>query len=122
MSASGQQQEGKQAAVEQDDATPNGVVEIDERRLKMERLRAEGIDPYPHVSLLGDRTLIKDVLAAHDAAAREAGEHSELRHHVAGRVISRRGHGKTSFIDLRDLRSEERRVGKECRSRWSPYP
>ena len=24
-------------------------------------------------------------------------------------------HGKTT------LRSEERRVGKECRSRWSPY-
>jgi len=23
--------------------------------------------------------------------------------------------------DLSDLRSEERRVGKECRSRWSPY-
>src|SRR5690349_23457302 len=22
---------------------------------------------------------------------------------------------------LRELRSEERRVGKECRSRWSPY-
>ena len=22
---------------------------------------------------------------------------------------------------LSDLRSEERRVGKECRSRWSPY-
>ena len=22
---------------------------------------------------------------------------------------------------LRNLRSEERRVGKECRSRWSPY-
>ena len=22
---------------------------------------------------------------------------------------------------LRPLRSEERRVGKECRSRWSPY-
>src|SRR2546421_5267307 len=22
---------------------------------------------------------------------------------------------------LKDLRSEERRVGKECRSRWSPY-
>ena len=22
---------------------------------------------------------------------------------------------------LRDMRSEERRVGKECRSRWSPY-
>ena len=22
---------------------------------------------------------------------------------------------------VRDIRSEERRVGKECRSRWSPY-
>ena len=44
---------------------PDGVVEIDERRAKMERLRAEGIDPYPHVSL-PDRTLIADVLAAHD--------------------------------------------------------
>ena len=22
---------------------------------------------------------------------------------------------------LKDMRSEERRVGKECRSRWSPY-
>ena len=26
-----------------------------------------------------------------------------------------------SVKDRRDLRSEERRVGKECRSRWSPY-
>ena len=28
-----------------------------------------------------------------------------------------------SFVkmDFSDLRSEERRVGKECRSRWSPY-
>ena len=26
-----------------------------------------------------------------------------------------------SEIDLIQQRSEERRVGKECRSRWSPY-
>src|SRR5258706_14061259 len=26
-----------------------------------------------------------------------------------------------SFADLNTYRSEERRVGKECRSRWSPY-
>src|ERR1044071_1643322 len=25
------------------------------------------------------------------------------------------------FLDLRTKRSEKRRVGKECRSRWSPY-
>ena len=24
-------------------------------------------------------------------------------------------------VDTDDVRSEERRVGKECRSRWSPY-
>ena len=24
-------------------------------------------------------------------------------------------------VDVKDMRSEERRVGKECRSRWSPY-
>ena len=31
-------------------------------------------------------------------------------------LIGRNGAGKTTL-----LRSEERRVGKECRSRWSPY-
>src|SRR2546430_6706888 len=29
--------------------------------------------------------------------------------------------GASETILLRDGRSEERRVGKECRSRWSPY-
>src|SRR3712207_4998808 len=27
----------------------------------------------------------------------------------------------TDILDYRNRRSEERRVGKECRSRWSPY-
>src|SRR2546425_2036301 len=26
-----------------------------------------------------------------------------------------------ALVAVRELRSEERRVGKECRSRWSPY-
>jgi lysyl-tRNA synthetase class 2 len=81
----------------------DGAVEIDERRAKMERLKAEGIDPYPPVSLWETRTRIADVLAAHDPAELGEGEHPELRYHVAGRVISRRGHPKTSFLDLRDL-------------------
>src|SRR5256885_9098388 len=34
--------------------------------------------------------------------------------HVVGVVVP-------SSIDHDELRSEERRVGKECRSRWSPY-
>ena len=28
---------------------------------------------------------------------------------------------KNFETDINTLRSEERRVGKECRSRWSPY-
>ena len=26
-----------------------------------------------------------------------------------------------NWVSYREIRSEERRVGKECRSRWSPY-
>ena len=84
------------------DGVGEGAVEFDERRAKMERLRAEGIDPYPPVSM-PDRTLIADVLSAHDADALDHGEHPELSYHVAGRLISRRGHGKTAFLDVRDL-------------------
>ena len=29
--------------------------------------------------------------------------------------------GQSVAISMNELRSEERRVGKECRSRWSPY-
>ena len=36
---------------------------------------------------------------------------------VRGTVIMPNGLGKSKIV----LRSEERRVGKECRSRWSPY-
>ena len=31
------------------------------------------------------------------------------------------GHHVPFLPYILDLRSEERRVGKECRSRWSPY-
>src|SRR5256885_12224165 len=31
------------------------------------------------------------------------------------------GHSRGTGMDVRPHRSEERRVGKECRSRWSPY-
>ena len=30
-------------------------------------------------------------------------------------------YGLTAYVDTEYQRSEERRVGKECRSRWSPY-
>ena len=38
-------------------------------------------------------------------------------------VIKQRDPSDTlgGILDISVLRSEERRVGKECRSRWSPY-
>jgi lysyl-tRNA synthetase class 2 len=94
------------AAEAQPDGAPAETderAEFDERRAKMQRLRAEGIDPYPPVSLWNTRTRIADVLAAHDPATLERGEHPELSYQIAGRIISRRGHGKTAFLDIRDL-------------------
>src|ERR1700719_3889263 len=78
------------------------VADFGARRAKIERLRAEGVDPYPHVRL-PDRTKVAGVLAAHDPSQLTAGEHEDMPYHVAGRLVSRRGHGKTSFLDLRDL-------------------
>src|SRR3712207_9520317 len=46
----------------------------------------------------------------HDVFSTPAHHHSGAKDHV-GRVSGTIG----------SLRSEERRVGKECRSRWSPY-
>ena len=43
--------------------------------------------------------------------------------HVSGKFWQQQPlvlHARHSFVTLRQ-RSEERRVGKECRSRWSPY-
>src|SRR2546429_694241 len=76
--------------------------------------------PRPYSFAL-PRTMFDTILVA--AAAREGAIVRESltvesvvfdRNTVAG-VFARSGNGK------RETRSEERRVGKECRSRWSPY-
>src|SRR5260370_35645311 len=44
-----------------------------------------------------------------------------LTHNPALKVPDIRGNVLTRIQKLAEKRSEERRVGKECRSRWSPY-
>ena len=65
MSTSEQQEREDPAkpeeAAEENGSAPvaeEGVVEFDERRAKMERMREEGIDPYPPVTLWGRRRRI----------------------------------------------------------------
>ena len=72
-----------------------------ERLAKTERLRAQGIEPFPHIPS-AERTPIAELYAAHDPAELRAGEHRDFAYRLAGRLISRRGHGKTTFLDLRD--------------------
>ena len=40
---------------------------------------------------------------------------------VVGNAMTRGNPAVEYMLDARLRRSEERRVGKECRSRWSPY-
>src|SRR5207253_8584949 len=47
-----------------------------------------------------------------------AGQQLKLSGHVTGRFIM----GASAGAMIVPLRSEERRVGKECRSRWEPDP
>jgi lysyl-tRNA synthetase class 2 len=72
-----------------------------ERTAKADRMRAQGVEPFPHIRS-GERAEIASLHAAHDPTVLETGEHPRLAYRLAGRLISRRGHGKTTFMDLRD--------------------
>ncbi len=70
------------------------------RRRKLEALEASGVDPFPNgydvdaaVGALGAR------YADHDAEQLDAAAEATR---VAGRIVSSRAHGKTSFADLSD--------------------
>jgi lysyl-tRNA synthetase class 2 len=68
------------------------------RRAKLERLRADGIEPFPHQ--FSGVEAIADVLAQHAALA--AGEETEVTHRLAGRISARRDSGRAAFLDLVD--------------------
>jgi lysyl-tRNA synthetase class 2 len=89
---------------EEPDGEQDGAAEgsADERRAKLQRLRERGVEPFPHISTRVPRTWIADIQAAHDPADLAAGEHEGLSYRVAGRLIARRGHAKTTFFDVRD--------------------
>jgi lysyl-tRNA synthetase class 2 len=73
----------------------------EQRRAKVERLREAGVDPYPHS--FRDRTHVEEIEREHDPAELGEGEHEQFVYRVMGRVTGKRGHGKTAFLDVRDV-------------------
>src|SRR5262245_32568199 len=69
----------------------------EERRQKLEALRAAGVAPFPPGGRLSDRRRIADALAAHDPDAPQRAVVT-----IAGRLLARRDHGNSQFLDVRD--------------------
>jgi lysyl-tRNA synthetase, class II len=68
------------------------------RRAKLDRLRADGVEPFPHAY-----PGVQPIAAVHAAHADlPAGEDSTQRYRVAGRLHARRGQGRMAFLDLDD--------------------
>lgn len=77
----------------------------DERLAKMQRLRSEGVEPFPYATP-PERTLAQAIHSGHDPRTLTHGEHPDVSYTVAGRVLARRGHGKKTFLDLKDNSGE----------------
>ena len=75
---------------------------IAERWKKIEELESNGVKAFS--KKYDKQIMIGDIL--------KHNPEENLKFKTAGKIMSLRG---------KQLRSEERRVGKECRSRWSPY-
>src|SRR5215218_5311091 len=69
-----------------------------DRRRKLEELRAAGVEPFPH-AFPGVQP-IAAVKAPHEALP--AGEETDVRARIAGRLAARRGQGKAAFLDVVD--------------------
>jgi lysyl-tRNA synthetase, class II len=71
---------------------------VDDRREKLEQLRASGVDPFPHA--YPGVAASEVVREAHFDL--EDGEETDVAYRVAGRLAARRGHGGQAFLDLVD--------------------
>ncbi len=76
----------------------SGVV-LDRRR-KLERLRAQGLDPFSQD--FAPRGEIEDVLARYGSWEGKDLEALQGRFSLAGRIVGKRDFGKVSFLDLMD--------------------
>jgi len=76
---------------------------IEERIKKIEELKKEGINPYPHrFELEKERVHSKEVFEKYSKLRPE--EKSKTSVVLAGRVMTKRDFGKISFVSLQDLK------------------
>jgi lysyl-tRNA synthetase, class II len=68
---------------------------VDDRRAKLERLREQGVDPFPHEfpGVVATSAVVDDL---------EPGQETDRAYRVAGRMVARRDQGGAAFIDLAD--------------------
>ncbi len=69
-----------------------------QRREKLERIRGQGINPYPHRYQCSHTTQEAITLLEQH----EAGQTEEKQVSVAGRIMAIRRMGKSAFADIRD--------------------
>jgi lysyl-tRNA synthetase class II len=85
---------------------------VDDRRAKLERLRAQGIDPFPHQfpGVQPTSAVVDDM---------EPGEETDRAYRVAGRITGRRDQGGAAFIDLAGPRRQDpaARQARRCSAR-----
>ena len=70
----------------------------DDRRQKLEQLRADGVEPFPHA--YPGVVASEVVREAHGDL--EDGAETDTAYRVAGRLAARRGHGGQAFLDVVD--------------------
>src|SRR3712207_9256294 len=94
-----------------------GVGDADALGLLVGELDLEVLEEAPRVRD-GDRELgVVDRVQPDEGAVLGAGEQRPARAGEADEAVRELDHRLRGDLE----RSEERRVGKECRSRWSPY-
>ena len=97
--------------------------------LKPYKITHKGIiRTFQNVRLFKNMTVLENVMSGAHSVSRQSVMGALLRHPAARREereIVGSAEYFLNYVGIPDkkyeLRSEERRVGKECRSRWSPY-
>ena len=86
----------------------------------MARLTPDLCDDHPDVALA-----VAPLFRSFGGPAAFSGPIATVKVHednvLVREALAEPGAGRVLVVDGGEKRSEERRVGKECRSRWSPY-